>query len=379
METKIYSAAALYEKLAGEHAEGQYFRGQTREYPGPLWPSCYRLNERSEHSFTIENNSRLRGTGKKFYFRSDYLQRDGFNSEDAYQSYIRKTNLKHFIILQIRNALGYPLTQAFCQQAGMSSEGLDVTSDLKVAFFFAMFDFNGKEYKLKTEVDKPGVIYRWRFEKVAWSREDLNRYDFYTCPRLIPVHDIFQSFAVCETQEECRRSIETYRSAIDWRFMKFNLDRIRGKRPFHLLKLPLKNLASCRVMRQRAALLIPDMVLSQQYNKLGFSHDPPRTSEYLKEGAFVEDLAADPACDRFYFTMNESLKLDWFAEIEAAEIVPKEDIIFTILRGWPRALMQNDYLTLPLFGNPLDMELLGPDQIKFLTMILNNIEEEFFS
>ncbi len=123
--------------------------------------------------------------------------------------------VKRIISQYGNNALGYPLTQAFFQQAGYSSEGLDVSYDLCIALFFALYEFkNGKYVKKEFGESKPySVLYRWKLPENRISLQD----NYYSKAHFIPTYDIFRNFSVCDSVEESRASLKRYLKAIHWR------------------------------------------------------------------------------------------------------------------------------------------------------------------
>ena len=80
-----------------------------------------------------------------------------------------------------------------------------------------MFKFTKQGYVFHNESTRPRVIYRWRVCRKKWTIADLNKLDYYSCPSLVPVKGIFRlSFQPCDTVDECIKSLENYRKAIDW-------------------------------------------------------------------------------------------------------------------------------------------------------------------
>lgn len=369
----IYKATELYKKLTSEQVQGHYFRGQIQEYPGPLWPSNYRLFFRSEDCLTIEDDSRLRKSGNRFHLRMNYIDWRRFNSQQEYNEFFLQFQLKDFVTAHTRNALGYPLSEAFFQQAGMRSEGLDVTDSVKIAFFFAIYEWEKEGYRMKQYGSEPCIIYRWYYDKIAWSFDMLNKYNYFNCPPLIPVKELLSLFGRCNTVEECEQSIEEYKAAINWDLMFFDLTEIQGRRPFELIKLPQDLVQNCRVAQQQASLLVPDIVDSADFLERHMVTSP-QVAEELTHGVFVEDLAQNPTCERFYFDLESIEGLDWLEDLTPEIIFPKDDLLFQLLRGWMRSYIQNPFGMIPIFTDmPPDIDL-G----KFINLMLNDYETKFF-
>ncbi|HSE20763.1 MAG TPA: hypothetical protein VLB68_03870 [Pyrinomonadaceae bacterium] len=367
----IYNSKDLIKKLTSEHTEGHYYRGQTREFAGPLWPSSYRAMVRSEDCLTIEDDSRLRKSGNQFHFRMDALDWRLFESEEEYKKFVTEENFKLFIRSHTRNALGYPLSEAFFQQMGFRSEGLDVTDNVNIAFFFALYEYRQNSYQPRQTTEEPCIIYRWYFEPAEWTFDTVNQYDFNTCPPLIPVSKLMGLFDLCDTVEEYEESIDGYRKAINWNTFYFDLDEIRGKRPFHLINFPRSLVPNSRVIRQHAALLNPDGVRSEEFLRR-HSVKSPQVLQELQMGMFVEDLAKHPTCERFYFNAEDAGE-EKVTDLAPDEVFPKDDLLPQLLRGWLRTLVQNPYGTVPVFSGMPDM-----DFGEFLRRLINEYETTLF-
>jgi hypothetical protein len=179
---------------------------------------------RTEDCLTIEDDSRLRGSGNRFHFRFNTWDWTLFKEEAESQIQRRydEDAFRTFLRLQTNNALGYPLAQCFFQQMGLGSEGVDVTDNIEIAFFFALHEFGPGGYRLRSDMGSPGIIYRWRFDTPAWTLHSTNQYDFHSCPPIIPVRDVIHLFETCNTLEEYESSVENYRNAIRWNMLDFN-------------------------------------------------------------------------------------------------------------------------------------------------------------
>src|SRR4051812_30652810 len=151
------TSPALVEQLVAEHQPGTYYRGQSREFAGPLWPSQYRALFRSNDCLTFDQELTLRKSGSRFHLRLSSSDWTPFPDAAAYYASVAEAQVKLFVIRHLRNALGYPLGEACFQQAGWRSEGLDVTSDVKVAMFFALHEWTGSGYRRKPDAAPPSV------------------------------------------------------------------------------------------------------------------------------------------------------------------------------------------------------------------------------
>jgi hypothetical protein len=164
-----------------EGAKGRYvYRGQTKEYLSPLVPSLFRPTVSSDTQHIPWFGETLRAINSAQFVKV-------LPPEQVYTRITRDDALRYARRLHVGDymlqALGYPLSQIFSQQAGLHSEGLDVTKDLDVAIFFATHSWDGQRYR-HVEQDGIGIIYRWPIHCWEITIDRLNGIDFYTCPPL---------------------------------------------------------------------------------------------------------------------------------------------------------------------------------------------------
>jgi hypothetical protein len=238
-----------------DFSSGYIYRGQVREWDGPLIPSLYRRSIKLQRVFTDESAEyqySLRKCGKSFVeMKPDsYLEKlllrareKGYDvTLDEYQaigrlaldfefskliatlgyetalakkirpeqmSYVlnRQWLWQSFIDEMHRGSIrhdgfvqpfGYMLGMTLAQHYGFSSELLDFTSDIRVAAFFATHDgprflFEGASISQRTGT-KIGVIYRLPSTKGNVKYERIDGYDYYTCPPQIHMSDLCERF-----------------------------------------------------------------------------------------------------------------------------------------------------------------------------------------
>lgn len=289
---KVYSLEGLYQKLRKEEEQnpGQYiYRGQNRYYHHPLRPSGYRGCRYSRFAMQGYPELQIKKSGKEFYFEYGYAYNKTPKEFKAHAC-------MRLLSAYLNNALGYPLTQALCQQAGYNSEGIDVTDSIDIAFFFAAHIYQNGQYLPKQASKAQSVIYRWKKPKVQGDLSLLHN-NYYTCPGLIPTKEILSSFKQCNTEEEFSKSFQDYKEAIGWGRYPFYFE---GERPYHLLRLPSSKLQNSRIFHQEASLLMPDCIPSQMelntHRVNGFQPPIPDTGLPYK---LVEDLSASYDCEIF--------------------------------------------------------------------------------
>ncbi len=243
----------------------------------------------------------------------------------------------------LRNALGYPLSQIIAQQAGLASEGLDVTTDIDVAAFFATHDYSTLGYRPVHE--GIGVIYRFAVEEPLVSWDAIRGWDFYSCPSYLPSAQVLSLFGRCASLDEARLSLCQFRDAIQWGFMTFDLDEIRNSRPFELIHLPEEAFETSRLARQAAGLIIPDQILSSHWEGLLYKPDPTKISDRTEPA--IEDIGARQGTVKLMFA-HDSSDLD-YVRGAASHYFPTLDVACDLARGWFTSLVQNPFGTLPLF------------------------------
>ncbi|MFC2152190.1 hypothetical protein ACFLSE_06640 [Bacteroidota bacterium] len=361
---KTWELRELLTKLNEEHKENYYYRGQISYYGKPLRPSMYRYPA-SKHPILYEGDKRLKGIGKSFYF------------EDSLRSNVSKAyKIKRLMSRYINNALGYTFTQSMFQQAGYTSEGLDITTDLNIALFFATYDYNNETGTYYVNEEKEySVLYRWKNLKSSTPKDELQK-DYYNCSNLISTYDIYKSFDVCDTNEEFYNSLKEYAKSINWG-PEFDLDRIYSSRPFHLIKLPKNLISISRIIKQKAALLFSDCIISepmaQMLSSQGYS--PPVHMRNLPY-KLVQDLSEVGFCDTFIYKRDNKLAKEI---LDKYNFTPEElyneeaeDLSHLLLYGW----VENLYKTLYTIGtNPFELSPPIPQYALSYKEILSTLNE----
>lgn len=310
----VMTVRELYERLREEEKKQKYlYRGQVEMYKPPLRPSAFRYCQYSR--FAVEGNpaDQIRKWGREFYLEyadCEYL----FGDEKVKKSHA----VRRMMSVYMNNALGYPLTQALFQQAGYSSEGLDVSYDLHIALFFALYRFKNGRYYRKTAGDKPSVLYRWKLPEKGLTLQD----DYYSKTYFIPSLEILKSFAACKDRAESSASLERYLKEIGWGSMQFELPE---KRPFECIKIPEESLTGSRIALQKGALLIPDIIpgrgMLETHGRWGYPIKDDTDLEYN----LVQDLSDPSVCDSFMIDCSNLGDSDF----DVLEGLPSPDEIYS--------------------------------------------------
>lgn len=328
----------VIQHLSKEHREGFVYRGQVREYIEPLVPSGYRFCVDNRPRFTCTEKSRLRGVGNVFVEEIPAIDAAQRMSQNDFENLQVILHIRKYL----RTALGYPLSQIFSQQAGMKSEGLDVTSDIDVAAFFATHDYTSNGYQLAT--DGNGIIYRFEVQEAKLNFDAIRTWDFYSCPSYLPSAKIINLFHRCFHDTECLQSIEQYRRAIDWG-LSFDLNKIRNSRPFELIHLPTAAFENSRIVNQSAGLIIPDQILSPHWKIEAFQ--PSAEKMATRNEPAIEDLSEHNGVAKFRFKHGiENLE---YIHGNANYYFPIHDIACEVVRNWFISFTKNPFGVIPLF------------------------------
>ena len=273
---------------------------------------------------------RRRNWGVKFGLKSNILVNDKYSDPKN----IKLRELKRCLMGYVRNGLGYCLSESMFQQAGWASEGLDVTSDVNIAMFFATHSYHKGKYHQELS-DNLRIIYRWEFPQEDWNFDKLNALNYYNSPRLFPSMQILDLFEECD-------SISEYRDAIGWN-AGFDYMDIQGKRPFNIIKIPVSWKSRSMIMKQSASLIFPDSISCEEFNSK-YSFQDPQCKEMMENGgAFIEDLSTSSNCEKFlvHVEPNDFCQMD----IDEAQIYINDDISHQFLVGWMKSFHQNPYGT----------------------------------
>jgi len=334
----VYSLKELLAKLREEHNSSFYYRGQLQQYESPLWPSMYRDVAYMEAMEMPKYLERRCNRGNYFGFMSAFFKSEKYTNPEE----IKMRELKRLLMMYARNALGYCLAEAMFQQAGWSSEGLDVTSNIDIAVFFATHRYINKESKYEKDrnYNRERIIYRWSFDKEIWDFKKLNKSNYYNCPALFPSNKILDLFGVCESIEEFERSVETYREIIDWSGF-FDPTDLQGNRPYDVIKLPYRWKMNSRIVQQDASLIFPDTISLEEFKSHLYGNFPDFERLSSMGGFFVEDLSMTHNCEKFIFKIEPD-DFD-IINVNDNQVYIEDDISHRFLAGWMKSFFQNEY------------------------------------
>jgi hypothetical protein len=246
------------------------YRGQVREWQGPLIPSLYRQSLRGQGTFTSasdEYKHSLRHCGHRFMevqpgsdiekliqdHSNDFplapkecetvlslcqngsfahlLREHGLKdavrrvlSSDKVEYVLKRLPFWQLLIDRIHRGLvrqigfldpfSYMLGMTLAQQYGFASELLDFTADLRVAAFFATRDsqsfvFEDPETLSRRIGSDIAVIYRLPSHEGNVRYERLDAYGFYTCPEQLHLKDLCKRFEDRSSPDMIQATVET--------------------------------------------------------------------------------------------------------------------------------------------------------------------------
>lgn len=344
--------------LHREHSSAFVYRGQTRAWPPPLFPSSFRYYTRVGNVFDRDSTlpiESLRGCGRQFHELEpinflwefadrfcpetklsvpelnviDELADDPFLSLSligrhncsfasevspemderfcanygAWKQVIDQLHRNRIRQLVCLNPFGYVLGMAIAQHYGFGSEALDVTHDPIVAGFFATHD--GPEYDHACS-EGVGVVLRFRIdEKDRAVPEALDR-DLYNAPGFVDLAERLSPFISPWMSFE-----GTVSNLVDR--VEVALARGDEGRSAHRLQLGSDAFARTRVARQRGALLLSDLLLREK----------EMAGMKIQQFIAVEDINTRSA-ESFYFRHTAD---PWpFTEITREYLWPDEDV-----------------------------------------------------
>ncbi|MHB8974406.1 MAG: hypothetical protein ACYC3X_26265 [Pirellulaceae bacterium] len=208
---------------------------------------------------------------------------------------------------------GYTLGTTLAQQYGFSSEGLDATKNLDVAFFFATRD----SADFATFVNKGvGVIYRIPFGPNDIAASPLDKYDYYTLPSIVDVKDVIYRFEFDGLQRsDARTCLDAYVGA----------SLIDGFQDQDLLFLPEGFYETTRVAKQDAVIIFPDEIREDHLDR-----EPGVGGIRFPRYRYIEDLAERDGVQKFYFK-HSAVAQAGAAAITREKLWPRDDVLLEMV------------------------------------------------
>lgn len=315
-----YAFADVLSYLRTTHSESHLYRGQTRIWPGPLVPSLYRRAIKGNSPIVAPEHYRLRGLGNTFY-----PVLDDFGPADSI--IVKRAAFNSYLV----QFFGYPFGSILAQQCGISSEALDISHSVDVAALFALFDYQSRSF---TE-SGTGIIYRVSVPDPQPGNRDFGTANFYDCPSIISALVNFYRLRHYANWEQSMAA-----------FLEFGFQiavKNASPKPLGILGMPISDLETCRVVQQRAALLLPDVILSKQHKES--VKQPPQGKAEWDGPMLVEDIATRPGVETFEF--RHDLRNQYLLTLSPDHLFPKEDGVTKLLKSFltinPRVAFMTEF------------------------------------
>ena len=361
LDEPAVSIRDVVEHLMQEDRQGTFlYRGQPREYPGPLLPSLYRHYERTGRTYRAhdpEYEYSLRKSGAAFVDLnpiSGWFSSQSIDPIVTSQEAVRRASYKALELLltdplcdtaaisgnlseffserlhlndqasldllaesmrqvaetshrrYIRDVvfslpLGKLLGTTVAQQYGFSSGYLDVTTSVRVAAFFATHQ--APAYHPISGNKALGIIYRFpRAASSTWSKQEVMTRRLASLPPSVVIEAGAAPF---------EGNSPDYSACIR-KYTEYALDSLQTADPLweEYFTLPRGWLKYSRLGRQGAAVLIPDRImkpLAENPEPVWWQHSDWVIAELLA----IEDLTSRPHAEKYYFrhSPNEAKEL----------------------------------------------------------------------
>lgn len=341
-EVECPSLEEALSRLESEANPGYVYRGQPACHGHLLYPSIYRGTLENLGPCTFELDARLRGIGKLFLPLGAVPDTpDGM-----------KTHRRMKTVTWLNHLFGYPFAQVLAQQFGLRSEGLDVTRNPDIAAFFAIH--NGEHLNPIEVSAERGVIYRFPVSTATLTLTELEQQRLFDCPTYLDAASVLDLFDTCSTGTEIIESLFEYKVAM----ALMDLTQPIVRRPLHLIKMTEAARQSCRLARQKAGLLIGDMLLTEWYGSA--SPELPARLASRRGLPAIENIAYREGVTCFTFPHARSNSQ--LVTVKREDLFPVDDMLGVALVSFihPRLV------GVPFFVTPFGIE--GPlDGLDFVT------------
>ena len=427
-EDAAESIEDLYNYLARLDHQGRYvYRGQVKEYEGPLIPSSFRPIFRKPHPVRVITHAaggdrkRLRNCGEIFVgeyndcfrYYADVMQQFrevGENPQELERIFrVYKRLLDDpGMALQQDSPKFMPWSQALQQvlsPAELETYYRNATEwDLRInnyhkrlfreqvlfrLFGYALGTTFAQQYGLSSEGldatrsigvacffathESPdfekvaerglGVVYRFPFPVNEIASQRLSEINYYNLPSVVDVEDVFYRFE--RNTLERHESIELVLCYLSSVFA-YDLD------SSDLLFLPNDFLRSSRVHMQESVMLIPDEIREDEPNRT-----PGFGGVIFPKYRYIEDIGSRPGVVRFYFK-HEGIWPERLKLLRRERLWPRDDFLLETLI----LLIASSYRLTEALPKRLDLIDGGYSQVEFLSFCQSLYEKhrhQFFT
>jgi hypothetical protein len=246
---------------------------------------------------------------------------------------MHRNRIRQFVCL---NPFGFVLGMAIAQHYGFSSEALDVTHNPIVAAFFATHEY--PHYTMTKDAGF-GQIIRFRITEKEYAQNGWQSKDFYSIDCFSDMITILSSLG-----DESYTHHDTLANLLDHVVVAIE-GGLKGRQK-HRIRFGARAISQTRVARQKAALLIPDMLLKETQ----------MAGMKIREFMAVEDLISRPKTETFFF---RHLPNTWpFPDITREYLWPAQDVFVEmfkyVLSGSSSIVIHPSGMSLPKRGDLLD-------------------------
>jgi|GEM_PF-4250308 len=374
------SVEKLHEYLATLDTKGRYvYRGQVREYEGPLLPSAFRPILRQPYGLTtlpsaFEIRESLRQCGETYAGEYNYCfaqyadvmkkaRDDGMDDTEIERIFsVYKRLLEDPFIAFEQDQEGFVPWQTAVERR-LSAAELDIYGrygadwNLRIdnyhkrlfrdnvlvrLFGYTLGTTFAQQYGLSSEGldatkslpvacffashdskdflkvvgDGVGIVYRFPFPTNDIAMRPLSSFNYYNLPSIIDVEDVFYRFEHHRLQKADSLScMLCYLTSA----LTYNLQ------SSDLMMLPEDFLRSSRVNSQQAVIIIPDEKREDEPNR-----SPGPDGITFPKYRYIEDLGARPGVDRFYFKHKGSWP-EQLSSVKREHLWPRDDFLLQAL------------------------------------------------
>jgi tetratricopeptide (TPR) repeat protein len=268
-------------------------------------PECLMTQQYSEKYISWQNALQKTLSKEEFKIYSKYKKDWDIRIDNSHKRLYRT---RIFIRL-----FKYILGTTIAQQYGFSSEGLDATTNIDVACFFATH----KSEDFKTcQKEGVGIIYRIPYKPNNIYGESLNNYNYYNCPSIIDLQDVYYRFE--KKGLALKDSLDCFKCYFGGAF-------IEGFQDIDLLFFPEGFFEKSRLSRQGAVIIFPDEIREDESKR-----NPGVDGIYFPKYRYIEDISKREGVEKFYFKHNGSWPNDML-NINREYLWPRDDFLLNII------------------------------------------------
>ena len=295
------------------HSDDYVYRGQEKDFDS-LIPSFYR-NKLAKFRYDKASGKII----SQFNKYNHFIKYDA--SKDSERNIAKRITMNHLM-----GNLGKSLGNVIAQQYGVSSECLDVTSDINVAAFFATHKWPHYDFVINTS--ELGVIYRIpcmrhnnAIRHIQHAGTELSLSAVYLSKDTRPIPLLYSSFKHQHTIDEYNELNKKYRftsqHTISQPIVCDNSDFKNIIITYFAEKYPTLNIevlySNTRMERQKAGFIIPSFVFDSNVPSnlevTNIQNIETYSPSFVihNEKVVIEDILTYPGIEKYYFRHDSSV------------------------------------------------------------------------